>query len=129
MPLPNGRIPSRHLYFLSCQTVSPEQAVLGASLGSLYSLMAGLLQPATGEPANENRTPETPVVSLKPRELEVIRWAAAGKTLAEIAMITGLAYRTVRYHLERARKRYGYATTQQTIVRAAIDYQIDPMGT
>jgi hypothetical protein len=37
-------------------------------------------------------------------------------------------YRSVRYHLANARERYGYATNQQAIVRAAIDYQLDPLG-
>lgn len=129
VPLPNGRSQARHLYFMSCEPVSLERAGLGAALGSLYLLMAGLLDPTNGDEGNGLDAPEVPLVTLKPRELEVIRWAAAGKTLPEIATITGLAYRTVRYHLEGARKRYGYATNQQAIVRAAIDYRIDPMGT
>ena len=67
-------------------------------------------------------------VDLTDKEREVLRWAAAGKTHQDIAVITGLSQRGVRYHLERARARYGFATTQQTIVRAALDYGFDPLG-
>ena len=128
VPLPSDRDQAHHLYFMSCDDVSPERSGLASSLGSLYALMSGLLEPAELEIVETIETAEAGNVALKPRELEVIRWAAAGKTLEDIAVITGLAYRTVRYHLEQARKRYGYATTQQTIVRAALDYQLDPMG-
>ena len=61
-------------------------------------------------------------------ELEVLKWAAAGKSLKDIAEITGIKYRTVRYHLETARDKYGYATIQQTIVRASLDYGLSPLG-
>lgn len=128
VPLPTDHDQARHLYFMSCEEISLERAGLGSSLGSLYSLMSGLLEPAEVEVVETVESVDAPDVVLKPRELEVIRWAAAGKTLEDIAIITGLAYRTVRYHLEQARKRYGYATTQQTIVRAALDYRLDPMG-
>jgi DNA-binding CsgD family transcriptional regulator len=67
-------------------------------------------------------------VELKSREVEIFTWAVAGKTLEDISDITNLSYATVRYHLANARERYGYATNQQAIVRAAIDYQLDPLG-
>lgn len=67
-------------------------------------------------------------LTLTAQELDCLRWAVAGKTLQDIADLTGLRYRTVRHVLDRVRDRYGYATYQQTIARAAIDYGFDPMG-
>lgn len=67
-------------------------------------------------------------VALRAPELECIRWAVAGKTLQDIAEITGIPYRTVRYHIDQARERYGYATNIQTYIRAAIDYGLDPLA-
>ena len=61
-------------------------------------------------------------------QLECIKWAVAGKTIEDISVLTGLHYRTVRYHMEQARKRYGYATMRQTLARAACDYGLNPLG-
>lgn len=67
-------------------------------------------------------------VQLTEKERKVLRWAAAGKTHQDIADIIGIPMRNVRYHIDRARERYGYATAQQTVVRAALDYGFDPLG-
>ena len=66
-------------------------------------------------------------IALKPLEIECIRWAVAGKSLQDIADILGISYRSVRYQIDQARERYGYATNLQTYVRAAVDYGLDPM--
>lgn len=71
---------------------------------------------------------EEPVAALRPREIECVRWAVTGKTLVEIAEIMGLSYRTVRFHLDSARSRYGFSTNQQLFVQAAKDYGLDPEG-
>ena len=47
--------------------------------------------------------------------------------LARIADILGISYRSVRYQIDQARERYGYASNLQTYVRAAVDYGLDPM--
>lgn len=46
-----------------------------------------------------------PPVTLSPREKEVMRWVAAGKTDAEIAVILGIAPATAHYHVERVKTR------------------------
>lgn len=43
------------------------------------------------------------VATLSPRQRQCLLWAARGKTYAEIASITGLAYGTVKAHLDQAR--------------------------
>lgn len=41
--------------------------------------------------------------ALTPRERQCLLWAARGKTYSEIVLITGLAYGTVKSHLDGAR--------------------------
>ncbi|GAB6052186.1 hypothetical protein JCM17960_10060 [Magnetospira thiophila] len=66
-------------------------------------------------------------LSISETELECLRWMAAGKTLQEISIITGMSYGNVRYHLNKARDRSGYATMQQLLVHAAHEYRIHPL--
>lgn len=79
-------------------------------------------------PHPRRRSGESGSIELRRKQLECIKWAVAGKTIEDIAELTGLHRNTVRYHMEQARKRYGYATIRQTLVRAAVDYGLDPMG-
>jgi DNA-binding response OmpR family regulator len=46
---------------------------------------------------------------LNDREIETLTWVARGKTSAQIAKITGLAKRTVDFHLDNAREKLGAA--------------------
>ena len=61
-----------------------------------------------------------PVVrrGITPREAEILKWAAAGKTAAEIAEITGLTPRTINQHCENAQKRLGTNNRLHTVVEA-----------
>lgn len=52
------------------------------------------------------------------REAEVLKWAAIGKTAAEIADITGLTARTVNQHCENAQRRMGTSNRLHTVVEA-----------
>jgi DNA-binding NarL/FixJ family response regulator len=60
------------------------------------------------------------------RELEVLTWAARGKTSAEIAMILKLSKRTVDFHLDNARVKLGATTRIEAVIRAAIAGLIEP---
>ena len=81
---------------------------------------------AAGVPTADE-TPQ-PLTELRKVELEVIRWVAAGKSYPDIAIIMDMPYGTVRYHLERARRRNGFDTMTQLIVRAACDYNLSPLA-
>ena len=61
-----------------------------------------------------------PVVrrGITPREAEILKWAAAGKTAVEIADITGLTPRTINQHCENAQKRLGTNNRLHTVVEA-----------
>jgi len=53
------------------------------------------------------------------REVQCLRWAAAGKTDHEIAIILDLSISTVRFHLRNARDKLGAAGRAQAIQTAA----------
>ncbi len=67
-------------------------------------------------------------VELTHLELEILLWMSRGKTITDICDILRLSPKTVKYHLAKARDRYGYATAIQTVVRAAQDYGFNPGG-
>lgn len=57
-------------------------------------------------------------LSLSTRERECLRWAAAGKTTDEVALILGLSQETVRVYFKRALRKLGATTRAQAIARA-----------
>jgi len=65
-------------------------------------------------------------VNLHEREIETLTWAARGKTSAEIAIILGLAKRTVDFHIDSAREKLQVATRIEAAVKAARGKLIEP---
>ncbi|MFT3819802.1 MAG: LuxR C-terminal-related transcriptional regulator [Rubrivivax sp.] len=57
------------------------------------------------------------VAALAPRELEVLRWAADGKSEKEIGRALGLSYHTVSKYLDTAQARLGCRTRIEAVVR------------
>lgn len=57
----------------------------------------------------------TPLQQLSAREAQCVRWAAAGKTNAEIGTILSLSVSTVRFHLRNAAEKLGAATRARMI--------------
>jgi len=55
---------------------------------------------------------------LSPREVECLRWAAAGKTDNEIGVILTISPRTARFHIENAKKKLGVSTRIQAVTEA-----------
>ena len=60
---------------------------------------------------------EEPSEALSARELECLRWVAAGKTDWEIAAILSISQATVKFHLDRARRRLKAATRAQAVAQ------------
>lgn len=56
--------------------------------------------------------------ALSERELEVLRWAACGKTADETATILGLSERTINYHLGNCAAKLGVRTKTQALLKA-----------
>jgi len=52
---------------------------------------------------------------LSPRENEVLHWASMGKTYQEVALITGITTRTVKYHMGNVVKKLGVINAKQAI--------------
>jgi DNA-binding response OmpR family regulator len=65
-------------------------------------------------------------VPLNEREVEVLTWAARGKTSAEIAKIVDLTKRTVDFHIDNARSKLGAATRTEAVLKAATGRLIEP---
>jgi LuxR family quorum sensing-dependent transcriptional regulator len=57
---------------------------------------------------------------LSGRELECLRWVAAGKTDWEIGVILSISSSTVRFHVDRARMKLGTQTRAQAVARVAL---------
>src|ERR1700737_2334161 len=57
---------------------------------------------------------------LSARELECLRWVAAGKTDWEISVILSISAATVRFHLDRARAKLGARTRAQAVARLVL---------
>jgi DNA-binding CsgD family transcriptional regulator len=49
------------------------------------------------------------------REIQCLKWAAAGKTDAEIATIMGVSVPTIRFHMTNASRKLGVSGRSQTI--------------
>ncbi|WP_095109563.1 LuxR family transcriptional regulator [Pseudomonas sp. Irchel 3E20] len=59
-----------------------------------------------------------PESKLSLREAEVLKWAAAGKTAADIATILSLSERTVNFHMCSAVKKMGASNKMSAVVKA-----------
>ena len=56
---------------------------------------------------------------LKPKEITCLKWSAEGKTLQDIAVIEGMKYNNVCFHIKEARRKLDTITLQQATARAA----------
>lgn len=61
-----------------------------------------------------------PRAGLSVRELECLRWVAAGKTDPEIAALVGLSRETVKDHVDAARRKLGAQTRPQAVARMVL---------
>ncbi|MBN9081550.1 MAG: hypothetical protein BGP04_11605 [Rhizobiales bacterium 62-17] len=61
-----------------------------------------------------------PQAVLTHRELECIRWVAAGKTDLEIASIMDLSQTTVKTHVDQVRRKLGAKTRSQAVARLVL---------
>ena len=59
----------------------------------------------------------SPAGALTPREREVLRWLAAGKTDRDIGAILGISPRTVHKHLQHIYEKLGVETRTAAVMR------------
>ena len=72
--------------------------------------------------------PDGPPARLTRREIQCLKWAAAGKTDAEISEIVAISLPTVRFHVTNAARKLGVAGRSQAVQRAATMGYIGPVG-
>jgi DNA-binding CsgD family transcriptional regulator len=60
------------------------------------------------------------------REIDCLKWMAAGKTAWEASVILGISERTVRFHLNAAREKLDCLTTTQAVAKAVSQQLISP---
>jgi DNA-binding CsgD family transcriptional regulator len=63
---------------------------------------------------------ESPHVTMSARELECLRWVAAGKTDWEIGMILSISASTVKFHINGARAKLGARNRAQAVARLVL---------
>lgn len=66
------------------------------------------------------------IVTLTPREREVLQWTARGKTGWEVGQILHLSERTVTFHAENAKTKLGAASRSHAAVKAIMQGLIAP---
>ncbi|MBO9559682.1 MAG: autoinducer binding domain-containing protein [Caulobacter sp.] len=71
---------------------------------------------------------DAPPVKLTKREIQCLKWAAAGKTDADIAQIIGISGPTVRFHVQNAALKLRVAGRAQAVHRATGLGYIGAMG-
>ena len=64
--------------------------------------------------------PKSPAVYLTRREIQCLKWAAAGKTDSEIATIIDISVPTVRFRITNSAKKLGVAGKARAIQRATV---------
>lgn len=64
--------------------------------------------------------PKGPAVHLTRREIQCLKWAAAGKTDSEIATIMDISVPTVRFHITNSASKMGVSGKARAIQRATI---------
>lgn len=60
------------------------------------------------------------------REIDCLKWMAAGKTAWEVSTILGISERTVRFHLNAAREKLQCTTTTQAVAKAVSQHLFVP---
>ena len=58
-------------------------------------------------------------VALSPRELECLQWAVQGKSAWEIGRLLNISRRTVAFHLDNAKTKFGVRTICQAVAKLA----------
>lgn len=80
----------------------------------------GLITDTADQSTQQRKADENPhgllLAKLTAQQLDLLTWAAAGKSNTDIATITGLSRRGVEYHMEQILKKLGVASKAQAAV-------------
>lgn len=114
--LPFGQIGAAS--FLSPDVETTDLSALFNDFAEVLALLARIFV-ASYVKVTERRAPAFGGVNLSKREAECLRWAAAGKTNEEIAMILGLKRTTIRFHIRTAAQKLDAVNRDQALFKAA----------
>ena len=89
-----------------------------------FDILSAIIKARLARVARDEIWPAT--ISLNEREIQVLTWAARGKTSQEIAQILELSKRTVDFHIDNAREKLGVATRVQAAIKATVGGLIEP---
>jgi DNA-binding response OmpR family regulator len=89
-----------------------------------FEMLAAIINARLAGVARSELWPKA--IALNEREVEVLTWAARGKTSTEIGQILGLTKRTVDFHIDNAREKLGAATRTEAAIKAATGRLIEP---
>jgi len=64
-------------------------------------------------------------VELTARETEVLKWIVHGKSDWQIGQILKISDKTVNFHVENMKRKYGVATRIQVVVLAVKNHKIE----
>ena len=110
-----------------------DQCRLESDLGScldeqrrLVARIAELDQQLAETRARDTRVDSSPVVSLSPREHEILELVGQGRTNREIAAELGVSMRTVKTHVEHLFKKLGVTHRTQAATWAAERHSVPP---
>jgi LuxR family transcriptional regulator, quorum-sensing system regulator SolR len=115
-----SRDPSGAFGLLSlCRNSEPlKQKELDARAGRVFWL-SQIAHEAIGRIVKPKLVPET-TVHLTPRERDVLRWLAEGKTSYEIGLILNIAERTAVFHTNNAVSKLKATNRMQAVVKASL---------
>jgi DNA-binding CsgD family transcriptional regulator len=88
---------------------------------AIFRAMREKMAPATfGERVRMQGDSGTSEVNprVTPREAQILGWIAAGKSDWEIGRILNISAKTVNFHVERAKRKFGVATRIQAVLAA-----------
>lgn len=89
------------------QFVEADAAIAAVSVAYLNSRLATTVHPTS------LRRP-----GLTDREAFCLRWLAAGKTMHDIALLSGLTYHTIRFHIDNARAKLNAKNSREAVAIA-----------
>ena len=89
-------------------------------------LMSIYLHDAALRFSSQQKSVIRPSVNATERERECLQWVAEGKSDSVIADLLGVSKRTVHFHIENIKRKYGVATRIQAVVRAYLENLIIP---
>lgn len=98
------------------------EALSAAELQHISHKMSWLVQAAhTGMASLQaSQQPAQMPIKLTPREIEVLRWTADGKTSSEVGEIMHITERTVNFHVNNSLEKLGTANKTAGVLKAAI---------